>query len=1110
MDCSVSHSSPLPHTVRSTSRNMQTLEVLERQNRWRLELAVHACKRRLQELVRETFEVHNVGVPWQEGAALASEYPDLLHSMTPQQSDLVRSGVSDWDVAMCQRVLTHMRSLKSKAKALAVARIITAQNCCADAVDGRITKNAFRRLYRKVTRAFGSLGGDIVELQQIRARTLDSSEESMRQLAVSDEATNAAMKVKAEGNRCFRTRDYEEAERLYTKGVQLSGAVDPLVLAHLYSNRAAARLHLREDAAAMQDAKQAVDIAPQWTKAHVRLAEVYHAASQHDRAVSRLETAVGLANAERDTALVRELEKKMAEYRLLRDQKVHRESASMASRPMCMQKKAYCRTRQAMQSRNRMDDLSAALGMLSKTDVNGVGAESHVRIGHRALNEGRLLDAAREFKAAANAGSAEGMYNYAVMLVNGDGMKQDITEAVKWLEKVVSEPVSSLPHEKVCIGEALGSLGNLYNDGVHFERDEDRAREYWESAADLGAGTGCNNLGVCLTQGTHGLGVDLPRARDLFRQSAEMLNHESMANLASIHASLSDFETAARWAESACVFGCQPAAERARQYRALSRMKEEVGLDTTCDFEPHTQELECNNSSQRWMKTPSLEELRAVDTPFGKRLLAAKELMIEASHHTRPDLESLIKVVQLASKAERIDGGRLVFTIAEIRAANEAVDRLLGKGVLLNADMALLQNFSDPSTMISFWNLAHQKFPNDLAVTRRAARVNMSKELADDADLGISLLQKARSLLPHPDDDSDPIAIGLLYDTATAYFQAGQFASARELLARYLKHARADGHRGVGEAHFVLGLLAVMNVDGSEPSEQLRSHVVKAMKEASVHYCEGVTFNQRLPDFLRRQECVTPIQHALETFLSFFAPEIVRPHTSFMEAPIIGARRGGELLPGPRRHPKLRSDTSMLRSMWRRNHAEFAQLKNANRGMPILFTISASPARCSGDDVASTEATRATIDEVFSALQDREFKGRSIECIAVSVPTDLGSAYHVIVEDSQREPARIAICNATPAFIAQILPGRTLELLNPIVRIFNDGSIMLYADNPTGTIRVKTLHAICWVCAEEEQPDKALKRCAKCHTAMYCSKECQATDWNVDGHRCMCAAFRRR
>lgn len=67
----------------------------------------------------------------------------------------------------------------------------------------------------------------------------------------------------------------------------------------------------------------------------------------------------------------------------------------------------------------------------------------------------------------------------------------------------------------------------------------------------------------------------------------------------------------------------------------------------------------------------------------------------------------------------------------------------------------------------------------------------------------------------------------------------------------------------------------------------------------------------------------------------------------------------------------------------------------------------------------------------------------------------------MVVEDSQRKSSRLAMHNATPSLVAQLIPGQVLTLVNPYVWISGDKSILLRVDDPSGAMKLKEKHTIC-------------------------------------------------
>lgn len=94
-----------------------------------------------------------------------------------------------------------------------------------------------------------------------------------------------ADKLKAEGNALLKSGDHSAAVKAYTSAIELDGTN-----AIYYSNRAAAKMHLKEYAAAVDDCKMAVSIDATYPRAHERLASAYRALGMHEAELEALET----------------------------------------------------------------------------------------------------------------------------------------------------------------------------------------------------------------------------------------------------------------------------------------------------------------------------------------------------------------------------------------------------------------------------------------------------------------------------------------------------------------------------------------------------------------------------------------------------------------------------------------------------------------------------------------------------------------------------------------------------------------------------------------------------------------------------------------------------
>ncbi|KAJ0403720.1 hypothetical protein P43SY_003025 [Pythium insidiosum] len=294
-----------------------------------------------------------------------------------------------------------------------------------------------------------------------------------------DEATAFAANAKTKGNHYFQRGHWEAAYRQYSNGINAEGPVDPDLLAQLHSNRAATCLHLNRAREARMEAKRATALAPLWPKAHIRLAETYHATRKYDKAASRLETALGLAKESLDSAASREIRNKLDAYRLDRAGYEHGHSQNRSYDPRFVDEDPLS---EAFRSQMGLPDdgpsPSAFVDELLQRvpESESTGAQRNVVIGHRARTRGDDVAAAEAFRSAALQGNPEGMYNYAVMLQAGHGVQQNLEESFRWFERAAVCPPNAFavfPYVGIC--DAMAALGRCYSLGIVVEKDERKA-----------------------------------------------------------------------------------------------------------------------------------------------------------------------------------------------------------------------------------------------------------------------------------------------------------------------------------------------------------------------------------------------------------------------------------------------------------------------------------------------------------------------------------------------------------------------------------------------------------------------------------------------------------
>lgn len=100
-------------------------------------------------------------------------------------------------------------------------------------------------------------------------------------------AENGGAKLKDQGNEFFKSGNYLKAAALYTQAIKLDPSNHTL-----YSNRAAAFLHLVKLNKALADAEKTITLNPQWDKGHFRKGCVLEAMERYEDAIAAFQLAL--------------------------------------------------------------------------------------------------------------------------------------------------------------------------------------------------------------------------------------------------------------------------------------------------------------------------------------------------------------------------------------------------------------------------------------------------------------------------------------------------------------------------------------------------------------------------------------------------------------------------------------------------------------------------------------------------------------------------------------------------------------------------------------------------------------------------------------------------
>jgi uncharacterized protein len=140
--------------------------------------------------------------------------------------------------------------------------------------------------------------------------------------------------------------------------------------------------------------------------------------------------------------------------------------------------------------------------------------------GMQAYNKGDYAAAYRLLRQSADAGDPHGLVNLGYLYARGHGVRADQLQSLRLYEMSARAGSS----------EGMNALGFKYLHGTGVPKDAKRAAYWFCEAIVRGNWRAMNNLGLLLISGE--VPVDLPEARNLWKQASELGHPNAMNNLA--------------------------------------------------------------------------------------------------------------------------------------------------------------------------------------------------------------------------------------------------------------------------------------------------------------------------------------------------------------------------------------------------------------------------------------------------------------------------------------------------------------------------------------------------------------------------------------------------
>ena len=139
----------------------------------------------------------------------------------------------------------------------------------------------------------------------------------------------------------------------------------------------------------------------------------------------------------------------------------------------------------------------------------------------------------KETRKKAEKGEAEYQYDLGMMYINGEELKQDYAEGLKWLKLAAAQKNADASYQ-LCV---------MYENGDGVGKNEAESMKWCRLAAEAGNGNAQQALGMAYHNGTNGVKKDLKEAANWFEKSyAANGNRGDLMSLADIYGEMKDYQ----------------------------------------------------------------------------------------------------------------------------------------------------------------------------------------------------------------------------------------------------------------------------------------------------------------------------------------------------------------------------------------------------------------------------------------------------------------------------------------------------------------------------------------------------------------------------------------
>lgn len=356
---------------------------------------------------------------------------NIFFSSKKIQKSLLKTGnLQAWDLPL---IIQCIKCLENFAKSCKKADIVYEHKKLDDLKEIRnqlshqptteVTEEKFEEYWKATSEILLSFG--VTQQTLDEARNVKFTEAATFPEFSTPNSTKAD-ELKEKGNKCYSAKRYKEAIDAYSEAIELPG-IPIKTLAFLYSNRSLMHLELNDLSNAKDDAKGVTQMHPTWWRGYARLADSYEKMKKFEKAIKYYEIALQMNPPDPHN---KTLTDSLYYCRRMLGKIDRMENIQPHNSINTVKEMIDDSNKRLGTVGSQFDEVSFHLRQLQidsipalKSDVSNICAEGHRFLRGIACSQ-NFEEAASRFAKAANKGSADGMYNLGVLLLEGKGIKR--------------------------------------------------------------------------------------------------------------------------------------------------------------------------------------------------------------------------------------------------------------------------------------------------------------------------------------------------------------------------------------------------------------------------------------------------------------------------------------------------------------------------------------------------------------------------------------------------------------------------------------------------------------------------------------------------------------